>query len=392
MPPKKAEPTESSAEPVEVSVDPEPNNLPMVLAPAGKAIEPYHGIGMVPITTEQAALLEAPIDPEQLDILPTGEVYMSQVWYRRKLNHVFGAGHWGLLPRGPFTQQDATLMREYALIVNGCFVADSIGEADYHPNNDRMSYATAAEALKSNALSRLCKDLGIASECWDKRFAEGWIDKYAVAVWRRDAKKRAPQWRRRDAKPFYDETGTVEPHREPAPAPQKPATPSAAPKAPNPPASAPNPAQRPAARPTGQPAGARLRDDGYIEDTGVVDFHKDGQYGWSMRLNGVYIDIASKDGDCSDMALASKATGQPVQVIYKPKKNPKFFELVKMRWTPQAEPVAPEDDPRNYPRADMADASRQDYGADHPEAEVQVYGAGGGWGGLPVNQGDSLPF
>lgn len=214
-------------ETIDVDVDDPPaHNLPAVIDPQ-KSINPYQGIGQVPITAEQAAQLESPIDPEQLDILPTGEVYMSQVWYRRKLNKVFGAGHWGMFPLGAYSQQDATLMREYALIVNGAFVADAVGEADYHPNNDRMSYATAATALKSNALSRLCKDLGIASECWDKRFTEKWIDQYALSVWRRDAKKRAPQWRRKDVKPFYDETGPAGPQQpQQAPAPRATAQPT----------------------------------------------------------------------------------------------------------------------------------------------------------------------
>lgn len=151
---------------------------------------------------------------------------------------------------------------------------------------------------------------------------------------------------------------TPEPHREPAPAPQNPATPSAAPKAPNPPASGPSPAQRPAARPTGQAEGAGVNNAKFFEDTGVVDFGKQGQYGWSIRLNGVYMDIASKDGDYWDMAMESKNTGTPVKCRYQPKKNPKYFELVKMRWTDAVQPtVAPEDDPRNYPSENELAAS-----------------------------------
>jgi len=45
-----------------------------------------------------------------------------------------------------------------------------------------MTYATALEAAKSNALMRCCKDLGIASELWDPSFVAQWRQKYCVKV------------------------------------------------------------------------------------------------------------------------------------------------------------------------------------------------------------------
>jgi hypothetical protein len=169
----------------------------------------------------------AALPDEDHDILPTGEVYVSQVHVRRKLNEVFRPGGWALVPRGPYTREGDTVCREYALVgPGGVFLAEAIGEADYQPNNDRMSYASACEAAKSNALTRCCKDLGIASECWDRRFCEKWKAEFAVSVWRRDAKKKAPQWRRKDAPKFYDESGFADGAQAqprdsgPAPAPQ----------------------------------------------------------------------------------------------------------------------------------------------------------------------------
>lgn len=330
--------TETKLEIVETEEVVEGHNLPAIIEQPA-SISPYHGIGMVPISKEQQKALEAPIDPDQLDILPTGEVYMSQVWYRRKLNSVFGAGRWGLMPLGAYSQQDQTLMREYALIVNGCFVSDAIGEADYHPNNDRMSYATAATSLKSNALSRLCKDLGIASECWDKRFSEAWKDQHAVSVWRRDAKKKAPQWRRTNAKPFYDETGYADPPKNSNTAPPRASSPvngssaaSTAPKA-----------------ATGQQADPKsigvIAGEVYSMPVHDVKF-QDGMTGtkaWTRFDiafgNGGGIVAATFDQEQADLAYEIKTKGGLAEFVLIAPKKGRGWNLDKIRWAEGGNPA-----------------------------------------------------
>lgn len=197
----------------------------------GEAIEDfrgYAGVATVTLDANSAAKLSAILPDEAHDILPTGEVYVAQVHYRRLLNEVFGPGGWAMVPRGPFSMQGNTITREYALVgPGGRFISEAIGEADYQPNNPRMSYASACEAAKSNALTRCCKDIGIASECWDRRWCEQWISHHAVKVWRaeqrrRDGKQGEFQWRRKDAQPFWDENGARD---KKASAPQKSADP-----------------------------------------------------------------------------------------------------------------------------------------------------------------------
>ncbi len=194
--------------------DPENIQPVRVDVQTGEAIEDfrgYAGVATVTIDKESAAKLSAILPDEAHDILPTGEVYVGQVHYRRLLSEVFGPGGWALVPRGPYAKEGLTIVREYALVgPGGRFISEAMGEADYQPNNPRMSYASACEAAKSNALTRCCKDIGIASECWDKRWCEQWIAKHAVKVWRKQQKRRNGelgefQWRRKDAAPFYDE-------------------------------------------------------------------------------------------------------------------------------------------------------------------------------------------
>jgi hypothetical protein len=165
----------------------------------------YAGVATVALLPDKATALVAAFPDEAYDILPTGEVYVSQVHYRRRLNEVFGPGSWALVPRSPFNMNGNTITREYALVgPGGRFISEAIGEAEYQPTNDRMTYASACEAAKSNALTRCCKDLGIASECWDKRFAEKFKGEKCASFFRRNAKGK-PQWRRLDAPAFYDE-------------------------------------------------------------------------------------------------------------------------------------------------------------------------------------------
>lgn len=171
----------------------------------------YAGITTLTLTPEQEQQLSQPIPPEDLDIKPDGSVYASQVRYRRILNDVFGRGKWALLPRGDWGKQENTLCREYALIVEGRYISEAVGEQDYIPNNPNMTWATATEGVKSNALMRCCKDLGIASECWDRRFTEAFKAEHCVQAWveQRD-KSVKPQWRRKDARPFFKEKGLVQ--------------------------------------------------------------------------------------------------------------------------------------------------------------------------------------
>lgn len=187
-------------------------------------LEPYRGISQEAFAPKAVASLLAPIKPEDVEIRPDGIVYYPEIFYRRRLNEAFGPGGWALMPRGEFTKMDDTLTRCYALFVGGRFVSEVIGEMDMVRGNDEMSWATVAEGVRSNSLMRCCKDIGIASECWDPGFIAQWKKDYAVQVWREN--KARPQWRRKDRDPWYDEkpprgqgqrqeyTGQQETHRE----------------------------------------------------------------------------------------------------------------------------------------------------------------------------------
>jgi NO-binding membrane sensor protein with MHYT domain len=60
-----------------------------------------------------------------------------------------------------------TLSREYALVCHGRCVAIARGSSVVQGFN---SVAASTESVKSNALMRTCKDLGVAWQLWDSHF------------------------------------------------------------------------------------------------------------------------------------------------------------------------------------------------------------------------------
>ena len=159
------------------------------------------------LNSEQRAILEEPIPSEDLDILPTGEVYASQVQYRRRLNRVFGAGAWVMREQSSPTIKSNIVMQKWSLYAHGVFISTAWGEQEYYENNPRMSYATALEAAKSNALMRNCKDLGIASECWDRHFTDRFKIEYCTQVITQQygGGGGRREWRRKDGTPLRGE-------------------------------------------------------------------------------------------------------------------------------------------------------------------------------------------
>lgn len=157
----------------------------------------FHGLGTSTFPPETAAILQARLNPDDIEVKPDGVIYLPEIKYRRILNSAFGPGGWGLAPRGELMVQDRLVTREYALVVHGRFVGQARGEQQYFTED---GVSTAAEGCKSNALMRCCKDLGIASELWDPRFIRKFMKEYAVQQWVEHVatKKKKQIWLRKD--------------------------------------------------------------------------------------------------------------------------------------------------------------------------------------------------
>lgn len=174
----------------------------------------YVGMSERPVSPEQASILNRELPDEDIDIRPDGAIFMSHARLRRRLNEAFRPGGWALRKLTPIQCNEATdkqnkidlvLSAEYGLYAEGRFLSAARGEQKYQDNGE-MTYGDAVEGLKSNALSRCCKDLGIALDLWDRQYADRWRQQHCVKVWRSGG-GRKPNWRRADALPFFDETG-----------------------------------------------------------------------------------------------------------------------------------------------------------------------------------------
>ncbi|KAK7470183.1 hypothetical protein VKT23_001621 [Stygiomarasmius scandens] len=161
----------------------------------------YSGLSQQAFPKEIADILMAPIDPMDIEMKPDGLIYLPEIKYRRILNRAFGPGGWGLAPRSETNVGPKIVSREYALVCLGRLVAIARGEQEYF---DPSGIPTATESVKSNALMRCCKDLGIASELWDPRFIREFKAKYCVEVFAEHVptKKKKKLWRRKDQGKF----------------------------------------------------------------------------------------------------------------------------------------------------------------------------------------------
>lgn len=139
----------------------------------------YLGLSVEPFSERAQAILQAPIPMDDVEVKPDGIIYLPEIKYRRILNAAFGPGGWGLAPRGELHVGDKIVTREFALVVAGRFVALARGECGYFGEDN---IPNAVEGCKSNALTRCCKDLGIASELWDPRFIRRYIKEYTRQI------------------------------------------------------------------------------------------------------------------------------------------------------------------------------------------------------------------
>lgn len=174
----------------------------------------YAGAGMTELTPDQCKALMEPFDNEAYEIKPTktGEVYVAQTHVRHRLNAVLGPGRWTIVPV-PTGKGNSVYFKEgdppslvclrARLYIHGNFISEAVGEQALA--NDRMTYATACEAAKSDALTRCAKDLSIGWECWNKRWIENWKKENAVLVQAKQKNEMVFVWRRKDAAPVAGE-------------------------------------------------------------------------------------------------------------------------------------------------------------------------------------------
>lgn len=202
-------------------------------APVSLAADPYTGAGSMPFPPNVQAVLKHyhNVPDEWIDIRPEGHIYLSYTHANDIMDQAFGHGGWSMVPVGDQFQvvrqektdrsgrkyEHVTLYREYRLYCLGQFVRQAMGAGDYRTNNPAMNLSDAAEMCESYAMNRCAKRFRIASQCWDRAYAEQWKKKYAVETPDGWKKKNAaarptaePEARNENPTPRERQTATTE--------------------------------------------------------------------------------------------------------------------------------------------------------------------------------------
>ncbi|XP_063679714.1 uncharacterized protein LOC134815142 [Bolinopsis microptera] len=167
----------------------------------------FEGVGQ-PFDKQIAGILSQPLDDAEVILERGGTLKVSEEYYKDTLNKAFGVGGWALVPCGEIKDLDlsesgeqkqfVTLIREYSLYCHERFVSQAFGETPFYTG--KQYYSDATEKIKFSALTRCCKDLGIASELWNKRWSENWKSKFAHQEWVENTtnSRKSQLWKRKD--------------------------------------------------------------------------------------------------------------------------------------------------------------------------------------------------
>lgn len=167
-------------------------------------------VGQMVVTDEQAEILTAPVPDDEIDIRPDGFIYVSHEYCRRQLNLAFKPLGWTMIEASPIVPRPGTneFYQKWALFIGGVFAGVTMASRQMHDKNEAQDMSDVYESIKSDCIRRLCKDLGLGIEAWNKRRQKQWRDEFAIKVLCRTRDRgNVPRWRRRDADEFVDWSG-----------------------------------------------------------------------------------------------------------------------------------------------------------------------------------------
>lgn len=159
--------------------------IPQTVGEVALTLLPESRLGL---SQEQKDILFGEIDPKEVEIRPDGKIYLPAMAFREKLIAAFGLD-WTIMPASEKPDVDPKLMLwGFYLFIEGKPKAFAWGEMEYSKGDWNMSYGDAMEGCKSNALMRLCKQLGICSQLWHPAFVRKWLKENAEQYWGKDAR------------------------------------------------------------------------------------------------------------------------------------------------------------------------------------------------------------
>lgn len=150
----------------------------------------YQKASELKLTDAEDRELQRPFSDDEVEIRPhDGLLYIPHIHISNRLTTTLGGGQWSMIRRREWIEGNR-IYAEFVMKVRGCYVGESVGAMDYHPNNPRMNYADALEGTRGECIRRIAaKDLACGSQVWDPAFCRRWIAQYA--------EQKAGKWQRK---------------------------------------------------------------------------------------------------------------------------------------------------------------------------------------------------
>ncbi len=208
------------------------------LSKPGEGVAAYPGATAMAFSSKEQTGLNADFDDDDLEITPDGIVYAPAVFYRERLDKVFGQGRHALIRQTKWEIVNGCVMATFHLYIDKRFICEATGDQAYHANNKRMTYGDAIEGSMSSALKRVCKKVGIGLKLWSPKYRREWRKKMATRYWCRNkaTQDKKPMWYRNDNEEEvafpWEITGLAPVIKQPKPTGPKPGKKTPPPKAP----------------------------------------------------------------------------------------------------------------------------------------------------------------
>lgn len=170
------EPQELEAPPVASKPrTPLPTAKEMRVVEISSALAPAYGrAGTLELSEEEGQRLMEAFPNSMVEKRPhDGLFYIPHIHVSDRLTRVFGPGKWTMLRRWENIENN-TIYAEWVMIIRGVYIGESVGAAQYHPNNPKQNYSDALESTRGEALRRIAaKYLACGSQVWDPSYCRG---------------------------------------------------------------------------------------------------------------------------------------------------------------------------------------------------------------------------
>jgi hypothetical protein len=163
------------------------------------------------LTDREEEVLSEAVNLDDVQIKPTGELYLPHEVYTRWFNRAFGRLGWAIVPAARPRTNSKSVVVPYVLYVHGKPAATAWVEQEYHESNERQTLGDAVESTVASALRRIAKRLGVGLELWRRSWLERVVYDRAIPVM---VKTRSggemQQWRLTNQLPLKGEIGPAD--------------------------------------------------------------------------------------------------------------------------------------------------------------------------------------